>query len=92
MSITKEEFCARVGYQIRKLRLEKQLSIEKLALEAGMEYTQVSRIELGRINTSIYQIYKISKSLDVTIPEIFYGLQGFNLNNSKKISRSVPHK
>lgn len=91
MSITKDEFCARVGYQIRKLRLEKQLSIEKLALEAGMEYTQLSRIELGRINTSIYQIYKISKSLDVTIPEIFYGIQGFNLRNSKK-SRSVPLK
>ncbi|WP_439506754.1 helix-turn-helix domain-containing protein [Sediminibacterium sp.] len=90
--MSKEEFCARVGYQIRKLRLEKQLSIEKLALEAGMEYTQVSRIELGRINTSIYQIYKISKSLDVTIPEIFFGIHGFNLNNSKKISKSVPLK
>lgn len=72
MSISKEEFCAKVGYQVRKLRLEKQLSIEKLALEAGLEYTQVSRIELGRINTSIYQIYKLSKSLDVTMPEIFY--------------------
>ncbi len=83
MSITKEEFCASVGYKIRKLRLKKQLSIEKLALEAGMEYTQVCRIELGRINTSIYQIYKISKSLDVTIPEIFFGVEGFNLNNSK---------
>lgn len=75
MSISKEEFCARVGFQVRKLRLEKQLSIEKLALEAGMEYTQVSRIELGRINTSIYHIYKISKSLEVTIPEIFYDIQ-----------------
>lgn len=84
MVYTKDEFSAKVGYQIRKLRLERQLSIEKLALEAGMEYTQVSRIELGRINTSIYQIYKISESLDVTIPEIFFGIQGFNLKRSKK--------
>jgi transcriptional regulator with XRE-family HTH domain len=75
MTIAKEEFCAKVGFKVRKLRLEKQLSIEKLALQAGLEYTQVSRIELGRINTSIYQIYKISKSLDVTIPEIFYDIQ-----------------
>ncbi|BDQ10787.1 helix-turn-helix transcriptional regulator [Sediminibacterium sp. TEGAF015] len=75
MSLSKEEFCAKVGCQVRKLRLEKQLSIEELALDAGMEYTQLSRIELGRINTSIYQIYKISKSLDVTIPQIFYDIQ-----------------
>ena len=86
MSITKEEFCARVGNRIRKLRLEKQLSIEKLALEAGMEYSQVSRIELGRINTSIYQIYQIAKSLDVTISEIFFGIHGFNFTNPKKMS------
>ena len=86
MSITKEEFCARVGKRIRKLRLEKQLSIEKLALEAGIEYSQVSRIELGRINTSIYQIYQIAKSLDVTIPEIFFGIHCFNLTNPKKMS------
>lgn len=75
MSISKEEFCARVGYQVRKLRLEKKLSIEKLALDAGMEYTQVSRIELGRINTSIYQIYKISKSLDVALIEILSDIE-----------------
>lgn len=70
MSLTKKEFCTQVGYQVRKLRLQKQISIEQLALDAGMEYTQVSRIELGRINTSIYQIYRISKILDVTLTEL----------------------
>ena len=69
----KEEFCTKVGYRVRELRVNKKLSIEKLALEAGIEYTQLSRIELGRINTSIYQIYKISKTLEVTMPEIFLG-------------------
>jgi transcriptional regulator with XRE-family HTH domain len=58
----KEEFCSKVGYRVRELRVKK-LSIEKLTLEAGIEYTQLSRIEPGKINTTIYQIYKISKAL-----------------------------
>lgn len=73
MTLLKEEFCIKVGYRVRELRVIRKLSIEKLALESGLEYTQVSRIELGKINTSIYQIYKISKTLDVPIPEIFLG-------------------
>lgn len=73
MTLMKEEFCSKVGYRVRELRVKKKLSIEKLALEAGIEYAQLSRIELGRINTSIYQIYKISKTLEVTMPEIFLG-------------------
>lgn len=71
MTLLKEELCTKVGFRVRELRLSKKLSIEKLALEAGIEYTQLSRIELGKINTSIYQIYKISKTLEVTMPELF---------------------
>lgn len=73
MTLLKEEFCIKVGYRVRELRVNRKLSIEKLALESGLEYAQVSRIELGKINTSIYQIYKISKTLGVPIPEIFLG-------------------
>lgn len=75
MTLLKEELCTKVGFRVRELRLNKKLSIEKLALEAELEYSQLSRIELGKINTSIYQIYRISKSLDVTIPDIFLGIQ-----------------
>lgn len=71
MTLLKEELCTKVGFRVREIRLSKKLSIEKLALEAGIEYTQLSRIELGKINTSIYQIYKISKTLEVTMPELF---------------------
>ena len=74
MTLLKEELCTQVGFRVRELRIHKKLSIEKLALEAGIEYTQLSRIELGRINTSIYQIYRISKTLEVPMPEIFLGI------------------
>ena len=71
MALSKSEVSKMVGSKIRTIRNAKQLTIEKVAFEAGMEYTQLSRIEHGKINTSIYHIYKISKSLDIRMPDLF---------------------
>ncbi len=59
-----------VGKRVREIRLSKGLTIERVAFDAGIEYKQLSRIELGKVNTSIYQIYIVSKSLDVSMPDI----------------------
>ena len=74
MSLDKQTVCKKVGTKIREIRTNKGLSIEKLANESGIDYTQLSRIELGKINTSVYQVYIISNSLSVTVPEIFQNL------------------
>lgn len=74
MALSKEQVSKIVGSNIRAVRNAKRLSIEKVAFDAGIEYTQLSRIELGKINTSIYHIYKISCSLDIKVPEIFIEL------------------
>ena len=71
MELDKKEVSVRIGNRPRELRIERRLTIEKVALSAGLEYTQLSRIELGKINTSIYQVYKISNSLAVPVPDIF---------------------
>jgi transcriptional regulator with XRE-family HTH domain len=71
MGFTKEEICKHVGTRLREIRVDKGLTIEKLALESGIDYTQISRIELGKINTSIYQIYIITKKLDVPMKDLF---------------------
>ena len=71
MTLSKEEVTKIIGSKIRTIRNAKQLTIEKVAFDAEMEYTQLSRIEHGKINTSIYHIYKISKSLDIKMPELF---------------------
>jgi transcriptional regulator with XRE-family HTH domain len=71
MSLDKQEVCKKVGTKIREIRTIKGLSIEKVANQAGIDYTQLSRIELGKINTSVYQVYVISNSLSVSVPEIF---------------------
>lgn len=74
MSLDKQTVCKKIGIKIREIRTNKGLSIEKLANEAGIDYTQLSRIELGKINTSVYQVYVISNSLSVSVPEIFQNL------------------
>jgi transcriptional regulator with XRE-family HTH domain len=67
----KEEFVQKVGHSIRNIREERNLTLEKLALEAGIEYSQLSRIEKGKINTSIYSTYTIAKALGISMTEIF---------------------
>jgi len=45
-----------------------------LSFKADMDYKQLSRIELGKINTSIYQIYKIANALQINASEIINAL------------------
>ena len=74
MNISKKELSKRMGNNIRKIRTNRGFTIEKLASEADMEYTQLARIELGQINTSVFQIYKISQALSIDISELFKDL------------------
>ena len=66
----KNEISLLVGKKIRCLRQDRGLTMEQLAFEVGIEYTQLSRIERGRINTSVFQLFLISKALDIGFSEI----------------------
>ena len=50
---------------VRKYRIAKNLSQEALANLAGIEYSQVSRIERGLLNTSISVIFALGKALEI---------------------------
>lgn len=63
-----------LGARIRKIRNENHLSLESLAFKAEMDYTQLSRIELGKINTSTFQLYKIATALNISIVDIINAL------------------
>ena len=67
----KKSIVQKVGMNIRRLRLEKKLSMEKVSLESGIEYSQISRIERGIINTTIYQLHKIAQTIKIPIQEFF---------------------
>ncbi len=70
----KKEIVLKLGSNIRRHRVERNFSMEKLALESGMEYSQIRRIEHGVINTTIYQVYRISKTLKIPMKEIFHDI------------------
>ncbi len=50
---------------VRKYRTEKDMTMEVLANTTGIEYSQISRIERGLINTSVSVIFSIAKALEI---------------------------
>jgi transcriptional regulator with XRE-family HTH domain len=74
-TFSKDNLCLLVGANIRRIRLANHTTIEQLAFELGIEYTQLSRIERGKINTSVYQVFIISRALKVPIADLFGQVQ-----------------
>lgn len=70
MPHNKDTVAKLIGMRIRQLRMESHLTLETLAFNADMDYTQLSRIELGKINTSIFQIHKIAAALEISSSDI----------------------
>jgi len=50
---------------VRRYRLEQNLSQEALANLAGIEYSQVSRLERGILNTSVSVIFAVALALKI---------------------------
>lgn len=63
------------GERIRKLRLEQNISQEKLALKIDMDRTYYASVELGKRNIAICNIKKIADGLGVSISEIFKDIE-----------------
>ncbi|MCE2849199.1 MAG: helix-turn-helix domain-containing protein [Chitinophagaceae bacterium] len=79
MSIEKKkEVSILVGNRIRNIRQKRGLTMEQLSYEVGIEYTQLSRIERGIINTSVFQLFMISRALKVDFEEIICGLNSID--------------
>ena len=74
MDQEKKNIVLKLGANIRMRRVEKNYSMEKLALESDMEYSQIRRIEKGIINTTVFQINRISKTLQIPMVEIFHDM------------------
>jgi transcriptional regulator with XRE-family HTH domain len=68
---SKDTFRLQLGRNLRRLRTGQNLTIETLALESGLAYSQISRIELGKINTTAYTIHILAHTLKVE-PGEFY--------------------
>lgn len=84
MALNKQELAKLIGTFIRNVRTSKKISMEKLANDSGISYMQLSRIENGHINTSIFQVYIIFKALNIPIIKLiklFRDILLWNLKN-----------
>jgi transcriptional regulator with XRE-family HTH domain len=66
-----ELFLKKIGMRIRQIRLQKEMSQENLAFECEYaDYSQINRIELGKVNFSISYIKLIAEKLEVPITDL----------------------
>lgn len=59
------------GSKVRRYRLKKKLSQEKLAELADLHRTYIGQIECGKRNVALKNIDKIAKALGVNISNLF---------------------
>jgi transcriptional regulator with XRE-family HTH domain len=71
-----QSFQEKVGARIAQLRQEKQLSQQKLAVDANLERTHLTHIEKGRKNISLSTLEKVIKGLEISVSKFFEG-EGF---------------
>lgn len=62
---------ALVARNLRKLRVDRQLSQENLAVDAGIDRTYVSRLERGMENPTVAVLERLAAALAVEITALF---------------------
>jgi transcriptional regulator with XRE-family HTH domain len=59
-----------LGIRIREVRVKVGLSQQRLADLCQLELSQINRIELGKVNTSVSQLFLIAENLGVQVEEL----------------------
>ena len=65
-----EELLIQIGNKIREIRQSREMSQEKLANECGIDYSQVHRMEMGKVNFSVSYLSKLAAALNVSIKDL----------------------
>ena len=60
-----------LGKNIKRYRLEQNLTQEKLAEKTGVHQTYIGKLEIGKINASTKLLFKISRALKIKLSDIF---------------------
>ena len=66
-----EDLIKAFGVRVRLLRKERNLTMEKLAELSGIDYRQLSYIELGEVNPTISSSSAIAKGLQIPLKDLF---------------------
>ena len=65
------DIVVRFGKAIRTIRHQAGISQEELAERCGLHRTYVSDVELGKRNVSLENIERFSRSLNVSLTDLF---------------------
>ncbi len=71
-----KEKIAKVGAQIKQIRLMHRLSQKELADKIGIAQASLSNIECGRNNCTLENLIKLSEVLECPIRDFFVDLDG----------------
>jgi transcriptional regulator with XRE-family HTH domain len=66
----KEKILSRLATHLTRLRKERALSIRQLALASGLEYSQVQRIEKGKVNIAFTTLIALAQGLEMDLAEL----------------------
>lgn len=69
------DITAEIGNRIRFYRKERKISQEELALQSELHPSYIGQLERGVKTPSIDTIYKITKSLDITMSEFLKSIE-----------------
>ncbi len=69
--MNEKELLKKMGARIKEVRTSKGVSQQELAVEAfDTDKSNISRLESGRVNASIYTLYKVAQYLKVPLTDI----------------------
>ena len=68
----KSEILKKVGKRIKEVRLQKGFSQADLVgrMEGNIDATNISRIEAGRTNPTVFTLFRIAEALDVRLNDL----------------------
>lgn len=68
----KSEILKKVGKRIKEVRLQKGISQADLVgrIEGNIDVTNISRIEAGRTNPTVFTLFRIAEALGVPLNEL----------------------
>lgn len=70
-----EEFALAIGANVRRLRKQRELSLDNLAQRSHVSRAMLSQIELGRSTPTITVLWKIATALEVPFSALLSGRQ-----------------
>jgi len=68
--MNEDEYVKNIGLNIKAVRKEKGMTQATLASMLGTEDSAIRRLESGRINPTIKNLYRIAVALDVTVEDL----------------------